>query len=88
MPIERRRVELGQAVDLADGAVEAVTDWDVDQAVVGAQGHGGLGPLLGQGVKAGTSATPEDDAQHRLQHEADKEMSCVCWGVEMETMWV
>lgn len=67
MPVEGRGVELREGVDLGHVAVDAVADRDVDQAVVGAQGHGGLGAALGQGVQAGASTTTQNDAQHGLQ---------------------
>lgn len=51
MPVEAGRVELGQAVHFVDVGVDAVGDGDVNQAVVGAQGHSRLRPLLGQRVQ-------------------------------------
>ena len=66
MPVQRRRVELRQRVDLVDARVDAVGHRDVDQAVVGAEGHGGLGALLGERVEAGAGAAAEDDAEDRL----------------------
>jgi len=47
MSVQRRGVELREAVDLVDVGVDAVGDWDVDQPVVGPQGYSRLGPLLG-----------------------------------------
>ncbi len=66
MAVERRRVELREGVDLGDVGVDAVGYGDVDQAVVGAQGHGGLGAVLGQGVEARAGAAAQDDAQDGL----------------------
>ena len=39
MPVERGRVELRQDVNAVDLRVDAVTDRNVDQAILGAQGH-------------------------------------------------
>lgn len=47
MPVEGSRVELGEAVDLVDVAVDAVADGDVDEAVVPAlMWHGGGSDVL------------------------------------------
>lgn len=67
MAVERRRVELREAVDLVDVAVDAVAHGDVDKAVVGTQRHCWLGACLGQGVEARASATAKDNAQDGLQ---------------------
>jgi hypothetical protein len=64
--VEGGAVELRQAVDLSDVAVDAVADGDVDEAVIRAQRHCRLGTLLGKGVQACAGATTENDAQHRL----------------------
>ena len=46
--------------------IDAVGDGDVDQAVVGAEWHRGLGALLCERVQAGTRSAAEDDAEHGL----------------------
>jgi hypothetical protein len=66
VPVQRGRVELGQAVDLVDVAVEAVADRDVNEAVVSAQWHSRLGALLGQGVKTRTSTSSQNNCQNSL----------------------
>ena len=70
MPVERRRVELGQAVDLVDPGVDAVGDRDVDEAVVGAERDRRLGALLGERVQPASGSASQDDgcaaAQRRL----------------------
>lgn len=74
MPVERGRVELCQAVDLCDVAVDAIADRDVDQAVVGTQRHSRLSTLLGQGVQARASATTKDYAQYSLQQQCQNKL--------------
>jgi hypothetical protein len=66
VPVERRRVELRQGVDLGHVGVDAVADGDVDEPVVGAERHRGLGAVLGQRVEARAGAAAEDDAEHGL----------------------
>mmetsp|Transcript_5893 Transcript_5893/g.23872 ORF Transcript_5893/g.23872 Transcript_5893/m.23872 type:complete len:664 (-) Transcript_5893:98-2089(-) len=58
--VERHRVELRQDVHLADARVEAVGHGHVDEAVRAADGHRGLGTLLGEGVEAGARTAAED----------------------------
>lgn len=72
VPVQRRRVELRERVDLGDVAVDTVADGDVDQAVVGAQRHGGLGAVLGQRVQPRARAAAEDDAQNGLRRHATR----------------
>lgn len=67
VPVQGRRVELREAVHLVDVGVQAVRHGDVDEAVVGAQGHGGLGALLGERVQPRARPAAQDDAQHGLQ---------------------
>ena len=69
--VERRRVELREAVDLVDVGVDAVGHGQVDEPVVGAEGNRGLGAGLGEGVQTGTRTTAEDDAEDVLQYERD-----------------
>ena len=69
--VEGGGVELGEAVDLDDVGVYAVGDGDVDQAVVGAQGHRRLGALLCQRVQPRPGAAAQDDAQHGLRKRPD-----------------
>lgn len=67
MPVKGGRVELSEAVDLRDVAVQAVADGNVDESVVRAQGHSGLGTLLGQRVQASACTATKNDAEHGLQ---------------------
>lgn len=67
----RLAAHLGQAVDLVDAAVDAVADRDVDQTIVSAKRHRGLGALFGERVQARARAAAEDDAQHGLHEGRD-----------------
>ena len=62
--VQRRAVELREAVNLVDVRVDAVGDGDVDQAVVRAERHRGLGAGLRQGVQTRTGAAAQDDRQN------------------------
>lgn len=61
MAVERGGVELREDVDLGQAAVDAVGHGHVDQAVGAADGHGGLGALLGQREQPGARAAAQDD---------------------------
>ena len=65
--IEGGAVELGQHVDFADAAVDAVGHGHIYEPVGAADGHGRLGPVLCEGVQAGASAATEDDGCTRYQ---------------------
>ena len=60
--MERRRIELRQDENLVEAGVEAVADRDVDQAVVTGEGDGWLAPVLSQGIEAGATTAPHDNA--------------------------
>ena len=66
MTVQGCGVELSEAVDLVDAAVDAVADGDVDEAVVGAEGHSRLGTLLGERVQTGTGAASKNDSEDGL----------------------
>lgn len=53
---------------LNDARVQAIGYGNVDQAVVGAEGHGRLGAGLGQRVEARPGPAPQDDAEDALRH--------------------
>jgi hypothetical protein len=59
--VQRFAVELGQHVDLADAAVDAVADRDVDQAVLAGDRHRRLGPFIGQGHQARALSAAENN---------------------------
>jgi hypothetical protein len=46
MPIQRRGVELREHIDFVDVTVNAVADWNINQSVVGTQGHSWLRTFL------------------------------------------
>ncbi len=48
VPVEGAAVELGEQEDPAQVGIEAVADGDVHQPVLARQGHGRLGPVLGE----------------------------------------
>ena len=85
MPVEAGRVELGQAVHFVDVGVDAVGDWDVNQAVVGSQGHRRLCPLLRQRIQPRPRASSKNDSQHSLRRHMLYEVSSLkrpyqpCW---------
>jgi hypothetical protein len=64
MAVQGGGVELREAVDLVDVAVQAVADGNINQAIVRAQGHSGLGTLLGQGVQTSAGTTAQNDTEH------------------------
>ncbi len=66
VPVQGDRVELGQDGDAGDAGVDAVADGDVDQAVLAGDGHGGLGPLVGQRVQARAAPAAQDQSQDVL----------------------
>eukprot|EP00850_Spirogloea_muscicola_P012156 SM000077S21630 [mRNA] locus=s77:537610:541485:- [translate_table: standard] len=57
-------------VNFADIAVDAVADGNVDQPVVGAQGHRRLGALLREWVQPGSSSSTEDHAEDTLRRQS------------------
>jgi hypothetical protein len=61
VPVERRRVELRQHVDLADPAVDAVAHRDINQPICAADGDRRLRPLLRQRVQPAAGAAAQDD---------------------------
>ena len=61
--VERRRVELRQDEDAPDVRVEAVADGDVDEPVLSANRHGGLGPQLGERKQPAALTAAEDQRE-------------------------
>ena len=64
--IEGGAVELSQHVDLVDPTVDAVADWDINQAVLAGQRNCWLGAHFGEGIEARTSSTSENDPENPL----------------------
>jgi hypothetical protein len=65
---QRLALELGEDVDRVDAGVDEVRQDEVDDAVLAAEGHRGLGALLGQREQARALAArhhhPEDPEPH------------------------
>ncbi len=61
MPVQRRGIELGQHVDLADAAVDAVAHGHVDEPVGATDRHRRLRALLREGVQPAAGASTQDD---------------------------
>ena len=60
---------LGEDVDGVDAGVHEVVEDEVNDAVLGPEGHGGLGPLGREGVKPATLASGKNHSQHfHLDH--------------------
>ena len=58
--VQRLALELDQDVDREDGAVDQVGQGEIDDAVLGREGHGRLGPVLGKRHEPLTPAPRED----------------------------
>ena len=63
VPVQRGAVELRQHVDLAEAAVEAIADRDVNQPVLSAKRHRGFGALPRQRKEPGAGAAAHDDGE-------------------------
>jgi hypothetical protein len=66
--IERRGVELRENEDAPDVGVQAVTDRNVDQTVLAADGDGRLRAMLRQRKEARALAASENERQHAVVH--------------------
>jgi hypothetical protein len=64
--MEGCREKLGEDKDTRDARVDAIADRDVEQPVLAADGDGGLGPLLGQWVEAGSAPAAEHNRKYIL----------------------
>ena len=64
MTVERRRVELRQHEDPAQVGVQAVADRHVDEPILAADRHRGLGAELGEGVEPAALAAAQDEREH------------------------
>jgi hypothetical protein len=62
--VQRRRVELREHEDAPQLGVQAVADGHVDQAVLAANRHRGLGALVRKGKEARSLTASEDDGKH------------------------
>src|SRR5262249_25505764 len=68
--VERDGTVLGQHVDVEDARVHAVGEREVDDAVLGAEGHRGLGALLGKQAEASADAARQEKRVGRETHRA------------------
>ena len=66
---------LGQDEDLAEVAVDAVGEGEVDDAVDAAERDGGLGSIAGQGFEPGPSTAGQHDRQDISQHRTPPKIS-------------
>jgi hypothetical protein len=64
MAVEGRRVELGEDVDSSDIRMQTVADGDINQPVLAADRHGGLGPKLRERKQARSPAAAEDESEN------------------------
>ncbi len=67
---ERLALELGEDVDGVDPGVDEVAEDEVDDAVLAAEGHRGLGALLGQGIETRALSPRQHDSQDAQSHGA------------------
>ncbi|OPZ73835.1 MAG: hypothetical protein BWY82_00978 [Verrucomicrobia bacterium ADurb.Bin474] len=68
VPVEGRRVELGQHINLVKPGIQAVADGNIHQAVFTGQGHCRLAAGLGQRVKTGSTPASKNDAENSRSH--------------------
>src|SRR5262249_55891748 len=66
MPMEADRQELRQDVDAVQFAVDAITDRDVDEAVLAGDGDGRLAAEFGQGIQPSAATAAEDQGKNIL----------------------
>ena len=66
MAIQRSAIELGQHIHLVDAGVDAIADWNINQAVFARQRHCWLGSHLCEWLETGACPSPENDCQYSL----------------------
>ena len=66
VPVEGGAVELRQHVHLVDAGVDAITDRNINQAILAGQRHSGLGAHLGERIEARAGSAAENDRQNAL----------------------
>src|SRR5207247_3563458 len=64
VPVEAHRLVLREQQHLAEVAVDAVGECEVDDPVAAAERHGRLGPVAGQRLRTRPLAAGQDDRQH------------------------
>jgi hypothetical protein len=67
VPVQADRVELRQHRDAVNARVDAVADWDVNQAVLAGHGYGRFGAHFGQWKQPAAAAASQDHCQNIIQ---------------------
>lgn len=65
--MHRYGIELVENEDLVDSRVQAVADWDVDEAILASDGDCRLGTLFRQRKQSLTLSSSENDTNHAIQ---------------------
>ena len=79
VPIEAHGLVLRQHQHLADAAVQAVGEREIDNAIGAAKGHGRLGPVARQRLQTGTFATGQNYGQNAIHAESLPALSASRW---------
>ena len=66
MPMQRRRIELGQQIHPPQPGIDAIRNRNIHQSILARQRYRRLGSLVRQGVKPRARAAPHDDTQNVL----------------------
>ena len=66
VPVEAHRLVLREDQHLADAAVQAVREREVDDPVEPAEGHGRLGPVARQRLQPRSLSPCQNDSQHAI----------------------
>ncbi len=66
--VQLQRLILGQHADRVNAGIDAVGQWKVDDAVLPAEGDGGLGHMAGQSVQARSLSAGQQHGNHFLFH--------------------
>src|SRR5208283_2910972 len=67
LPIQRKRLVLGEDIDAAHAGIDAIGKGNVDDAVDAAEGHGGFGAVASERIKPFAGPSGEQDSE-RLFH--------------------
>src|SRR5260370_7839462 len=65
VPVQRSRVELGQQVNTPQAGINAVGDWDVDEAIFPGERDGGFGAFFGEREEAWALGVAPDSRRRR-----------------------
>ena len=72
MSIQWCWVELGKDINLSDVTVDAITDWDIDETIVGTKWHSWLCSLLGERIESRPSTSSKNDTKDTLETQERK----------------